>query len=81
MDTKDALILRRSIREYKPEPVSKEVLKDILELAVQSPSALNAQPWEFTVVTGDILEKIKKANVDLLSSGEQARPDIPFEAL
>jgi len=41
---------RRSIREYTPDPVSKEDLDLILEAARQAPSGENAQPWRFIVV-------------------------------
>ena len=41
---------RRSIREYKPDPVSNEDLNLILEAARQAPSGENAQPWRFIVV-------------------------------
>ncbi len=40
----------RSIREFKPDPVSKETLKTILEAATKAASGSNTQPWEFIVV-------------------------------
>ncbi|MGB3845783.1 MAG: nitroreductase [Sphingopyxis sp.] len=53
---------RRSIRGYKPEAVPRALLRDVLALAMRSPSSLNTQPWNFYVVTGDPLERIRAEN-------------------
>lgn len=42
---------RRSIRRYKSEPIPDPVLRNILEAGRLAPSADNAQPWHFIVVT------------------------------
>lgn len=55
---------RRSIRGYKPEPVSKTVIKEVLELAMRAPSSLNTQPWNFYVVTGEPLDRIRAGNTE-----------------
>lgn len=49
-DTIAAIMERRSIRQYKPEPIPIEDLKTILEAGRQAPSAANLQPWHFIVV-------------------------------
>jgi len=54
MDVIEAIRLRKSIRGYKPDPVPKEVLREILGIATRVPSALNVQPWEIAVVTGEV---------------------------
>ena len=41
MDTMEALLTRRSIRKYRPEPVSIEDLKEILAAGATAPSAVN----------------------------------------
>jgi len=43
---------RRSVREFKPEPVPREIVEEILDIARRAPSAGNVQPWFFYVVTG-----------------------------
>lgn len=63
MELKEAIMTRKSIRGFKEEPVSKEVLRDVLTLACRAVSALNSQPWNFAVITGDIKEKIGEENV------------------
>jgi coenzyme F420-0:L-glutamate ligase/coenzyme F420-1:gamma-L-glutamate ligase len=46
----DLLFSRRSIRQYRSEPVSEESIHRILEAAHTAPSAHNAQPWRFVVL-------------------------------
>ena len=75
MDIIEAVRKRKSIRGYKPNPVAKEILEKILELARRSPSAMNTQPWEFTVLTGQVLENIRRGNVELLNSGASTNPE------
>jgi len=78
MDIIDAVRARKSIRGYKPAPVPKEVLKEILDIASRSPSAMNTQPWDVTVVTGEVLDNIRQANIELLTSGVRPSPEVPF---
>jgi len=75
MDVIEAVKKRKSIRGYKPSPVPKWVLEQILELASHAPSAMNTQPWEFTVLTGDVLENVKQSNVELFKSGAPPNPE------
>lgn len=50
---------RRSCRTFSPEPLSEEAIETILDAAVWAPSPLNAQPWEFIVITSaSVKEKI-----------------------
>ena len=59
MDTMEAIFTRRSIRKYTKQPVSDEVLKELLEAAMYAPSAGNRQPWCFVVINDrKILNKI-----------------------
>jgi nitroreductase len=54
---------RRSIRGFTPAPVPKAIIREILDLAMRAPSSLNTQPWNFYVVTGDPLDRIREGNV------------------
>ena len=66
----DEVVLgRRSIRGYKSDPVPKQVIEEVLELAVRSPSSMNTQPWHLYVVTGEPLDKIRKENTERNISG------------
>ena len=64
MEFDDVLLGRRSIRGYKPDPVPKTLIKEILQLAMRSPSSMNTQPWNFTVVTGETLDRIRAGNTE-----------------
>ncbi len=82
MDVIEAIRTRKSIRGYKPDPVPKEILREILEIATRSPSTMNTQPWEITVLAGEALDNIRKANIEMLTSGNLPNPDIqmkPYE--
>jgi nitroreductase len=75
MDIVDAIRTRKSIRGFKPDPVPKEILREIIKIAGCAPSAMNTQPWEFTVITGNVLENVSRTNVEKLNSGEKPHPD------
>ncbi len=75
MDVIEAIKTRSSIRGYKPDPVPREVLVEILKVASRAPSSMNTQPWEFTVIAGDVLEKIKQANIAKFNAGERGSLD------
>ena len=60
MDTMEALLTRRSIRKYRPEPVPVEDLKEILAAGATAPSAVNMQHWYFVAVQDPAaLEEVK----------------------
>ena len=64
----EAIQTRKSIRDFTADPVPQHILRKIIEVASRAPSAENSQPWEFTIVSGDILDTIKKANIEKLKS-------------
>lgn len=50
MDLKDAIYTRRAVREFTAEPVDEKILRQLIDAAIQAPSAVNQQPWSFCVV-------------------------------
>jgi nitroreductase len=50
MDLFEALLTRRSVRDYTDEPVPEEAVERLLRAAMAAPSARNQQPWRFVVV-------------------------------
>jgi len=50
MDLKEAIYTRRATREFTAEPVSESTIRDLIDAAIQAPSAVNAQPCTFCVV-------------------------------
>lgn len=58
MNTIDAIKNRRSIRAFKDDEISKEIVEDILNCGRLAPSAKNRQPWYFVIVTSKTKDKI-----------------------
>lgn len=78
MELKEAVRNRRSIRSFLDKPVEKGIIEEILLNALWAPSWGNTQPWEITVVTGDLLAALKEENYKAAMAGEQSKPDIPM---
>jgi nitroreductase len=75
MDIVEAINQRKSVRAFKSNPVPKEILKEIMGLALRAPSYDNTQPWEFAIVTGKKLEEIRQIFVEK-AAAEEPNPDI-----
>lgn len=70
----DVLRTRRTVRSYKSEPVARETLQELVDLAVKAPTGMNAQPWAFSVVTNrDVLGKVNGIVLGQLRSPEVLR--------
>lgn len=46
----EAILSRRSVREFEEKDVPDEIIEKIIEAGTWAPSAINNQPWRFTVV-------------------------------
>jgi nitroreductase len=64
MDFDDVILGRRSIRGYRPDPVPRELIEEIIALAMRAPSSMNVQPWNFYVITGEPLDRIRAGNTE-----------------
>jgi nitroreductase len=64
MQFDDVIMGRRSIRGYKPDPVPRELIEEIITLAMRAPSSMNTQPWNFYVIAGEPLDRIRKGNTE-----------------
>ena len=60
MDLIKAIRERKSFRAFKPDPIPRETIQEVLTLASHAPSAINLQPWEFVVVTGEERERLSR---------------------
>ena len=54
----DAIISRRSVRAFLPDPVDETTIREILELSARAPSGTNMQPWRVYVTTGEAKERV-----------------------
>lgn len=61
MDIKEAIFGRRAVRDYTGEAVDQEAIRLLIRAAVNAPSAVNQQPWTFTVVRDQtVLDRISR---------------------
>jgi nitroreductase len=61
MNVSEAVRSKRAVRQFKPEPLPKEVIQKIVNAGRRAQSAKNTQPWRFLVVTDrTLLEKASK---------------------
>ena len=82
MDLLKAMEERRSSRAFIDKPVDRKTLEKLFHLATQAPSAINLQPWEITVVSGEeksrlsrlLVKRMKEMNV---SCGPGANRPLP----
>jgi len=85
VDYKDVVMGRRSIRGYLDKPVHKDLIREILEIAMRAPTSLNSQPWNFYVCTGEVLDAIRKGNVERNVAGvpdsREFRMGPPYEGV
>ena len=54
MDLKEAIYTRRTVREFTAEPVNESIIRDLIDAAIQAPSAVNQQPYSFCVVRDQV---------------------------
>lgn len=86
MEILDAIRTRRSIRAFKPEPVPREALEELIDVCHWAPSGRNAQPWRFAVLGGAVLDEVKARldeKVRMCWNGSEftdRHPDIPRTA-
>ena len=76
MEITEAILSRTSIRAYKPDPIPKEVLKELLEISIHAPSGENNQPWEFAIVGGKVMDKLKQVLSQKRAAGVPTSLDI-----
>ena len=61
----ETIMTRRSVRNYKQEPVDREQMAKILECGMYAPSAMNMQPWAVRVVDApDFIEGVTNIAVE-----------------
>jgi nitroreductase len=82
MDVLQAIQERRSTRAFLDKPVERKTMEALLSLATRAPSAINLQPWEFVVVSGNEKKRLSKLLVKRLkergiSCGPGAKKPLP----
>ena len=63
MDAIDCIMTRRSVRKFKSEKISEDKIKILLEAAMNAPSAVRSEDWEFIVIDErKTLDRISELN-------------------
>jgi nitroreductase len=83
MDIMEAIYHRRAVRHFTAAPVTREMLQTVIEAAIQAPSAINLQPWQFVVVRRrQMLRRIATSARDhLLSLMQPGSPYLRFRSM
>ena len=74
----DIVARRRSMRDFKPDPVPSEIIESVFGGAQRAPSNCNTQPWFVHVVTGEKLERLRAELPAKFAAGEIAL-DFPYD--
>ena len=64
-----AITSRRSVRGFRPDPVPRPMIEDILRAAARAPSGTNMQPWQVHVLTGGSKDRLTEAIMAERNSG------------
>lgn len=56
MNVTDAVMARKSVRDFLPDPISNEMIQQLLEKASRSPSGGNLQPWRVWVINDESMD-------------------------
>jgi nitroreductase len=68
----EALLSRRSLRAFRPDPVPRETVERILALASRAPSGTNVQPWKVHVLAGAPRDRVAEEMVaGFMAHGEE----------
>ncbi|MEM7092209.1 MAG: nitroreductase [Actinomycetota bacterium] len=76
MDFQTLVHDRRSTRGFRADPPPEELIREIIADAVQAPSSMNSQPWNFHVIGGDALDRIRQGNMERMMSGAKPNREI-----
>ena len=71
MEVKKAIEERRSIRNFKKEDISNEVVEDILNCGRLAPSAKNRQPWYFVILKDDVKDKVAHLMLEYIKNNDE----------
>lgn len=88
MDIKEAILQRRSVRQYQARPVAEADLKEILEAGLYAPSAINLQPWYFVAIQdseqkkklGQVMAEVSQRLEPMLQEQFSGHPGVALES-
>ncbi len=69
----EAIRTRRSVRAFRPDPVPRATVEELLALASRAPSGTNIQPWKVRVVAGEARARLTRAILEALDRDGPAK--------
>lgn len=78
MEISKAISLRKSTRAFLTQPVTKEVITAILEVARYAPSGANTQPWQVVVISKNYIQKIGDSITKVRAQSISPNPDYQY---
>jgi nitroreductase len=75
MSVESCVRSRKSVRAYKPDLVSLEEIRTILDIARHSPSGGNLQPWKMIVLSGDALKAVAQLGQATMAANPRGEAD------
>jgi len=78
MDFETVVRARYSARKFRPDPVPDATLLHVLEVAQQTPSWCNCQPWQLVITRGPGTERLRDALYAHATSGVAPAPDFAY---
>jgi nitroreductase len=76
-----AILTRRSVRSFLPDPVDRETVEHLLAVASRAPSGTNIQPWKVYVVAGDTKAALTAAILEAHDSGTEYKREYEYYPL
>lgn len=70
-----AILERRSVRGFLPDPVPQDVLEKVFALAQHAPSNCNIQPWFSWIASGETRNEMRKRMMERVTTGKPPIPD------
>ena len=74
----EALLSRRSVRAFRPDPVPRATVEEILRLASRAPSGTNVQPWKVRVLAGEVRDRLSRAMIEAYEKKGEGEFEAPY---
>lgn len=74
----DCIYQRHSVRGYLDKEVPQQTLERIFEIAQQTPSNCNVQPWKVYVASAELKDRLRQQMVEKTVAGVEPNPDYPY---
>ena len=78
MDLVEGIKTRRSARKYRSDPIARELLQEVMNLAKWAPSDMNTQPWQVAVVEGTTKQQLADQIISARENNEAPNPDYNY---